>query len=690
MNRKRLAVGVLGAILAAHLIAGPFRQGFQRMGTDFPNYYTAAVLTLKHQPLRQFYDWVWFQRQIHYAGIDNQLGGYIPHTPLTMMPFLPLTKFPPQRAKQIWVSLELVLLAASIFLLSKLTRLGALEVAVLALLAHNALSNNLRLGQYYILILLLLTCGVWCLLRGRERLGGGLLGLIFALKLYTAPFVLYFIARRQWKALAGFVGTVAALGLLAMAVFGWDGVWFFITTVMARGIDGTVNDPYNPGWASMTAFLRRTFVWEAELNPHPAWQAPAVFFFLRAVYTLGTLAVALVALAKCRREKEAAALGWFVILLFVLSPNEASYHFILLLVAVTLLLVGASPRWSAGLIVLYVLVELPLFRWDAAFFPKAWLLLALFLYAGWHFLREMGRVPLGVTAVVVASVAAVSTVVRLQEYRQEPPQTNPHAVVAASSIYASTPSYGSNGWIYNAMGEEVYVLRKWTAAGVQSFTFDGDAFQPAQPQKGSSVFFELVQNGASGIRRFDFATRDLFVAASERNAMEPAVSPDGTKLAFISNDNLYLAEGDRRSTLATGPLSNPAFFPDGIRIAFAKGPPGRRSIAAVTLSGDMRTLVDSGDCFEPAVSPDGRLLAFACSETGARHVWVRDLASGVSSRLTNGACNNDAPAWEADSASLVFASDCGRGLGLPALYRASVASLKQRAGSPRVGSHPHS
>ena len=73
------------------------------METDFPNYYTAAKLTLQHMPLRQFYDWVWFQRQIHYAGIDHQLGGYIPHTPLTMLPFLPLTTFAPQLAKQIWL-----------------------------------------------------------------------------------------------------------------------------------------------------------------------------------------------------------------------------------------------------------------------------------------------------------------------------------------------------------------------------------------------------------------------------------------------------------------------------------------------------------------------------------------------------------------------------------------------------------
>jgi hypothetical protein len=670
-----MALGALGVLLAAHLLLVPFQQGLREMGTDFPNYYTAAVLTLKHQPLRQFYDWVWFQRQIHYAGIDHQLGAYVPHTPLTMFPMLPLAAFRPQRAKQIWVTLELILLAASIFLLTRLSRLGKLEIAVLALLAHTALSNNLRFGQYYILLLFLLTCSVWCLLREHQSSGGALLGLIFALKLYTAPFILYFAVRRQWKALAGFVGAMAALWLLAIAVFGWDDVWFFITTVMMRGFDGSVNDPYNPGWASMTAFLRRMFLPEAELNPYPAWQAPAAFFFLRAVYTLGILAVALVALEQCRRNREAQALGWFIATLFVLSPNAASYHFILLLVAVALWLPGESRRWSAGLILLYVLVELPLFRWDAAIFPKAWLLLALFFYTGRRFLREIGRVPLTATLVVVVGVSAVITLQRLQVYRTEAPQVSEHAIVDPAAIYSAAPVFGANGWMYESMVAARYVLRKWTTAGIQTLAFDGDAFHPAESQQGRPVFFELVEGRASRIVRFDMTTNSLqnVETGDQRSAIEPALSPDATKLAFVSDGSLYLAEDHKPSLLAAGPVSNPTFFPDGTRIAFAKGPPGRRSIAAMMISGEgMRTLVHDGDCFQPAVSPDSRLLAFARSATGERHVWVRDLSSGTSRRLTNGFCNNDSPAWEPDSQSIVFASDCSRGLGLPALYRISV------------------
>src|SRR6516164_1854534 len=86
----------------------------------------------------------------------GQLGGYVPYTPLTMLPVLPLAAFPPQRAKQIWLALEIMLLVATIVVLARLSRLGILEVAVLGLLAH---SGNFQLGQDYILILFLVACG---------------------------------------------------------------------------------------------------------------------------------------------------------------------------------------------------------------------------------------------------------------------------------------------------------------------------------------------------------------------------------------------------------------------------------------------------------------------------------------------------------------------------------------------------
>src|SRR5580765_1086896 len=130
MRPYRAALGIIAVLLAAHLLLS-LRYGLTRMDTDFPNYYTAAKLTLKREPLRRYYDWVWFQRQIDFAGIDRQLGGYIPHTPFTMLPLLPLTGFSPMRAKQIWILLQVLFLAITILLLARMGRLSVIEVLVL-------------------------------------------------------------------------------------------------------------------------------------------------------------------------------------------------------------------------------------------------------------------------------------------------------------------------------------------------------------------------------------------------------------------------------------------------------------------------------------------------------------------------------------------------------------------------------
>ena len=79
----------------ALFLATTFRTGWSEVSTDFPNYYTAAVLVRQGKPLRDFYDWTWFARQMNYAGIEHQLGAYSPQTPLTMLPMVATAGLPP-------------------------------------------------------------------------------------------------------------------------------------------------------------------------------------------------------------------------------------------------------------------------------------------------------------------------------------------------------------------------------------------------------------------------------------------------------------------------------------------------------------------------------------------------------------------------------------------------------------------
>ena len=663
LSKKGIGLAVLVTLASVCLLATSFRRGWTQVETDFPNYYTAAVLTAHRQPLENFYNWTWFQRQMNYAGIEHQLGGYIPHTPLTMLPMIPLSGLAQQRAKQVWLSAGLLLLCGTVWILARLSGLRLLDVAALALLCYGALAENFLLGQYYLFLLFLLACAAWCLVRGRDIAGGALIGLIFALKLYTAPFALYFLVRRQWRALAGMLAAIAALALLAIAIFSFDGVWYFATTVMTRGIDGSSNDPYHPFWGSLAAFLRHTLVRDVELNPHPAIVAPAAFFFLRDFYTLGILALALLAMPRDAMR----AFAWFVVVLFAISANIAEYHFVLLLVPAALLMRGASAKWAAGWLALCALVEIPLFPWDASLFPKAWLLIALFVYTGWRELsglrRRHGIVALASVAAIIVAVLAMDAWWRMRTYRREPPQTAVHDVAPSGGNFASAPAIRDGALVYEAIAEDRYLLRM----PGRDLAFDGEAFHPSLARSGP-VYFELVSGGHSRICTYDLAGGRLeTVVGPQLDPSEPAVSPDGSRLAFVSHGALFVQQDE---IIFSRLISNPAFFPDGAQIVFADGLPGRRSIRAIWLADHaVRTLVEGGDVFEPAVSPDGRFLAYTAAETGARQIWVLNLATGTRRQLAEGACNNGTPAWMPDSRSVVFSSDCGRGMGLPALYR---------------------
>src|SRR5690349_18126143 len=65
--RPSTLVHILQALILvvfASLVSFSFQRGWNRAETDFPNYYTAAVLVRKGEKLRNYYDWTWFQRQM--------------------------------------------------------------------------------------------------------------------------------------------------------------------------------------------------------------------------------------------------------------------------------------------------------------------------------------------------------------------------------------------------------------------------------------------------------------------------------------------------------------------------------------------------------------------------------------------------------------------------------------------------
>src|SRR5207249_10806623 len=191
----------------------------------------------------------------------------------------------------------LVLLVASICILARVTRFRWEQIALLALCGFGSLSSNFIYGQYYVFLLFLMTVKFYCLHRDQTTAGGLLSGVAFGLKLYTGPFILYFAAKRKWRSVAGMAAASLGMAVLAVALFSWADVHYYVTQVLPRTLEGGSVDPYNPGNATLSTLLRRMFVREPELNPNPLLNAPWLFFFSRSVVQLGLLAFAVLGVA---------------------------------------------------------------------------------------------------------------------------------------------------------------------------------------------------------------------------------------------------------------------------------------------------------------------------------------------------------------------------------------------------------
>ncbi len=168
------------------------------------------------------------------------------------------------------------------------------------------------------------------------------------------------------------------------------------------------------------------------------------------------------------------------------------------------------------------------------------------------------------------------------------------------------------------------------------------------------------------------------ITASEHPVSDPQWSPDGRRLAFVREDEIWIvdADGSRLTRVIAKPDggSSPRWSPDGLRLAFLSRRRGWSQVwridAPVPRRGrpardprppDARALTPTGvDLAGLAWSPDGRTIAvhgqLRHDRLETNQVALVD-ADGGELRIVGGDDSHDAgPVWMADG-SLLFVSD---------------------------------
>jgi TolB protein len=196
-----------------------------------------------------------------------------------------------------------------------------------------------------------------------------------------------------------------------------------------------------------------------------------------------------------------------------------------------------------------------------------------------------------------------------------------------------------------------------------SFSPDGRALAFAHgTEEGMDIYIYNVHGGsvAAGERREARGERPIRVTNGRfSDNLSPTWSPDGSRIAFISNrartPQLYVmgSDGTGQDVLArfdygaTGQTQAPEWSPDGRLIAFHRDVGGVPQLFVVDVDDrGVRQLTGSGRNEDPTWAPDSRHLGFVSSRSGARELWVLDLETGRLRQLTS-VGGARLPAWSA-------------------------------------------
>jgi Tol biopolymer transport system component len=165
-----------------------------------------------------------------------------------------------------------------------------------------------------------------------------------------------------------------------------------------------------------------------------------------------------------------------------------------------------------------------------------------------------------------------------------------------------------------------------------------------------------------------------------RYNIAPSLSPDGSRMMFLSDRDLFsidLFMADARNGHILRQITKTAvdphlqslesiesagtWSPDGKHFVFSAISSGLPELALYDVDNGKRVkevkFRDLGEILNPSWSPDGRSIAFAGVSGGLTDLFVYDVESGKSRRLTNDDYADLQPAWSPDSKTIAFATD---------------------------------
>ena len=377
-----LPLTILLAVCVYRSVSVPF--------SDYAGYYFGGRALLQGH-YQGAYDIRQLNVSIAAEGYKDVLVSYAPFPPFSALVFAPFLLFKMGVSKILFNCCSCALFLFTLYRVVRFFSVPPYFLLLAPVVFFIPIVNNIYFGQSYLLLTCLLLEGFMAYKKDRMLLSSALWGVAILFKLFPAVLLLWLLLRKKYRSflyLSAACGLLFALSLLLNGVAVWK---YYLWQVLPKLNSGELNDSFTYIFQSAHMLLKRVFLYDALLNPHPVFYNPYLFVLTMAVFKALLITGGVLVTGRRKKEDFLSFAVWLMVSMLI-SPNGSSYSLVLLVIPLMALAVDKARILALAAVILFAACSISVQRFGAypvwAQFPRLYLLLIFFVLLMWAGLRS--------------------------------------------------------------------------------------------------------------------------------------------------------------------------------------------------------------------------------------------------------------------------------------------------------------